>query len=413
MSSYVFHSGQLLDPRRDELVEGLEVLVEDDRIKEVALRPIKAAAATRVDLAGRTLMPGLIDAHVHAFLPEVNFALLEGMPITLLALKAAALLRAMLRRGFTTVRDVGGADLGMKMAIESGLVDGPRLFIAGRALTQTGGQGDVRRQNQTTGGDPLESGLFYWSRVVDGVPEMVKAVRDELRQGADHIKLMVSGGVLSRVGSLHHPQFSTAEIEAACREATRAGAYVCAHAYTGEAIARAVSAGVRTIEHGNLIDAPAADIVAQKGAFLVPTLAIFDAIGRRGEEFGIPELSRHKNEKVRDVGLQALQIALDAGVDIGFGTDLVGDLQTDQCHEFLLRAEVMRPIDIIRSATLVNARILRRERQLGEIVPGAMADLLVVEGNPLRDLGLFQNEGGHLSMIMKGGQVFKCTLPQR
>jgi imidazolonepropionase-like amidohydrolase len=407
MTAYLFHGGLLLDPRHDELLGGWEVLVVEDRITEVSDHPIGATKAIRINLEGRTLMPGLIDAHVHLMLPEVNFSLLESIPLTLLAVKATHLIKAMLMRGFTSARDVGGCDYGMKLAVDAGLVVGPRLFICGRALTQTGGQADVRQRNQNNLGDPYCSALNFWSRVVDGVPEMQKAVRDELRKGADHIKLMGSGGVLSKTGSLHCPQFSVAEIEVACQEARTAGSYVCAHAYTGDAIARAVNAGVRTIEHGNLLDEPTAKLMAERGAFLVPTLTIFDALKRRGADYGLAEESRQKNDVVLQAGLRSLELAHRCGVSIGYGTDLVGDLHEEQSHEFVLRSEVMRPIEIIRSATINNARILRRENELGRLVPGALADLLVVDGNPLQDLSVLQQQGERLAAIMKGGCFYK------
>lgn len=409
-TSYLFRGGRFLDPRRDTLVDGVEVLIEGGRVKEVADRPIAAPAATCIDLAGRTLMPGLIDAHVHLLLAEVNLHLLEGVPLTLLAAKGSALAKAMLWRGFTAVRDTGGADFGMKAAFEAGLFEGPRLFIAGAPISQTGGHGDFRRRTQTAFECACCSGVGFAARVADGVPEVLRAVRDELRKGADHIKIMVSGGVASQTDPLESLQFRVDEIEAAVGEATRWGSYVCAHAYSAEAVRRAVEAGVRTIEHGNLIDAATAALMAERGAFLVPTLVTYDAMRRRGRDYGLSAYSLEKNEIVLEAGLRSLELARAAGVKIGFGSDLLGQLQNDHCGEFRLRAEAMRPIEIIRSATLVNAEIVGRPGQLGEIVPGAFADLLIVDGDPLRDLGLFQDQGAHLAAIVKGGIFVKNTL---
>ena len=410
MSSFLFHGGRLLDPRRDTLVEDAHVLVEDNRIKEVADRPIRAAHATHVDLRGRTLMPGLIDAHIHILLPEVNIHALDGVPLTLLAAKGSVLARAMLMRGFTTVRDTGGADYGMKAAIESDLFEGPRLFISGMPISQTGGHGDFRKRTQTGFECACCSGLAYTARVADGVPEVLRAVRDELRKGADQIKIMVSGGVASQADPLESLQYRMDEIEAAVEEATRWGTYVCAHAYAAEAIRRAVTAGVRTIEHGNLIDEPTARLMAEKKAYLVPTLVAYDALRRRGPEYGLSAYSLQKNEIVLNAGLRSIEIARAAGVAIGFGSDLLGQLQNDHCRELLIRSEVMRPIEIIRSATLVNAEIVRQSGMLGEIVAGAFADLLIVDGDPLRDLGVFQDEGVHIPAIMKGGRFYKNAL---
>jgi len=413
MASYLFHGGKFLDPRRTELTDGVELLVEGDRVKEVADTPIRTSAATRIDLRGRTVMPGLIDAHVHVFLSEVNLSLLESVPPSLLTVRATVALRAMLMRGFTTVRDTGGGDYGIKLAAEQGLMPSPRLFVAGHSISQTGGHGDLRRKTQGRG--PVEdcgccAGLDVLSRIADGVPEMIHAVRDELRKGADLIKLMVSGGVASPSDPLESLQFRRDEIEAAVEEATNWGSYVAAHAYSAEAIRRAVGSGVRTIEHGNLIDADAARLMVERGAYIVPTLVTYDAMRRRGERFGLSEYSRQKNEIVLEAGLRSLQLCREAGVAIGFGTDLLGQLRDDQSREFLVRAEAMPADEIIRSATLVNAEILQRAGQLGELVPGALADLIVVDGDPLRDLGLFQNQGAQLSAIMKGGRFYKNRL---
>ena len=410
VSSYLFHGGRLLDPRQESLIEDAHVLVEDDRIKEVADRPITAASATRIDLRGRTLMPGLIDAHIHILLPEVNIHALDGVPLTLLAAKGSVSARAMLMRGFTTVRDTGGADYGMKAAIESGLFEGPRLFISGMPISQTGGHGDFRKRTQTGFECACCSGLASAARVADGVPEVLRAVRDELRKGADQIKIMVSGGVASQADPLESLQYRMDEIEAAVEEATRWGTYVCAHAYAAEAIKRAVTAGVRTIEHGNLIDEPTARLMAEKKAYLVPTLVVYDALRRRGADYGLSAYSLQKNEIVLNAGLKSLEIARAAGVQIGFGSDLIGKLQNDHCREFLIRSEVMRPQEIIRSATLVNAEIVRQSGKLGEITAGAYADLLIVDGDPTSDLGVFQDEGARIPAIMKGGRFVKNTL---
>lgn len=410
MGSYLFTGGRFLDPRRDELIEGMEVLVEDGTIKELSDRPISAASATRVPIGNRTLIPGLIDCHIHIVLTEVNIRLLEDVPLTLLSAKGSASMRAMLMRGFTTLRDTGGADWGLKAAVEQGLFVGPRLYIAGQPLSQTGGHADHRRRTQATWGCSCCNGLNFTSRVADGVPEVVKAVRDELRKGADHIKIMVSGGVASPSDPLESLQYRMDEIEAAVEEATRWGTYVCAHAYSAKAIERAVKGGVRTIEHGNLIDPPTARLMAERGAYIVPTLVTYDSMKRRGREFGLPEVSLAKNEKVLAAGLKSLEMCREAGVRIGFGSDLLGQLQVDHCNEFIIRAEAMKPQDVIRSATLVNAEIVRAEGMLGEIVPGAHADLLVVDGDPYREISIFRNDGSKLAAIMARGQFVKNHL---
>ena len=355
-------------------------------------------------------MPGLIDAHIHVVLTEVNIRLLADVPLTLLAAKGAVNMRAMLHRGFTTLRDTGGADWGMKAAVEQGLFVGPRLFIAGQPLSQTGGHADHRLRTQGQSFCACCSGLSWTARVADGVPDVIKATRDELRKGADHIKLMVSGGVASQADPLESLQYRIDEIEAAVDEATRWGSYVCAHAYSAKAIERGARAGVRTIEHGNLIDTPTARLMAERGAYIVPTLVAYDALKRRGPDYGLSSYSLAKNELVLEAGLRSLEICRAAGVKIGFGSDLLGQLQTDHCTEFTLRAGAMSPQDIIRSATLVNAEIVRQVGKLGELIPGAFADLLVVDGDPYRDLGVFRSDGGRLDAIMANGTFVRNRL---
>ena len=410
MTTTIFRNLRLLDPRFDEARGGYEVLIEADKIREVSDKPIKAADAHVVDCGGRTLMPGLIDCHVHVYLVELGLARLEAMPLTLLTAKASKLMRDMLDRGFTTVRDTGGADWGIKEAVETGVLAGPRLLISGRPISMTGGHGDSRRR--TAGDEPCKccNALSFVLETADGVDGVRKAVREQMRQGADQIKIFVSGGVASPWDPLESLQYSPAEIAAAVEEAHNFGRYVLAHAYTPEAITRAVSAGVRTIEHGNLIDDKAAKLMAERGALMVANLVAYYAMKERGRSFGMSADQLAKNELVIDGGLRSLEIAKRAGVPVAYGSDLLGQLQVDQSREFLLRAEVLSPIEIIRQATLVGADVVRQTGKLGVVEPGAYADLIVVDGDPLRDLGLFQNQGAHLSAIMKGGVFRKNRL---
>jgi imidazolonepropionase-like amidohydrolase len=404
VQSYLFHGGRFLDPRVDDLSDGIEVLVAGGAVKEVADRPIRSSGAERIDLRGRTLMPGLIDAHIHIVLNEVNLQLLADVPLTLMAARGSVAMRAMMMRGFTCLRDTGGADWGMKAAVEQGLFVGPRLFISGMPISQTGGHADHRRRTETEGFCACCNGLSHSARVADGVPDVIKAVRDELRKGADQIKIMVSGGVSSQADPLESLQYRMDEIEAAVEEAQRWGSYVCAHAYSAAAIERAVRGGVRTIEHGNLIDQATARLMAEKGAYLVPTLVAYDSLKRRGADYGLTPYSLAKNEIVLEAGLRSLQICREAGVKVGFGSDLLGQLQNDQSNEFLIRSKALSAQEIIRSATLVNAEILRQEGRLGELVPGAHADLLVVDGDPYADISILARPEASLQAIMVGGR---------
>ena len=410
MTRYLFRNVKLLDPGKDELLGGHEVLVEGGVIREVSDRPIQPAGATLIDGGGRTLMPGLIDCHVHVFLSELNIRNLEHVPLTLMTARAAELMRGMIDRGFTTVRDTGGADWGIKAAVEGGLLQGPRLFISGRAIGPTGGHSDSRRR--TDGGAPCGccNALVFTMALADGPDEVRRSAREQMRQGADQVKIMMSGGVASPYDPLDSLQYSPGEVAAVVEEAQAFGRYVCAHAYTPEAITRAMQGGVRTIEHGNLIDEPAARLMADNGAFLVANLVTYHAMKERAAQLGMSADMLAKNDVVLEAGYRSLEICKRAGVPVAYGSDLLGPLQEEQSREFLIRGEVMKPIEVIRSATTVAARVLRREGTLGVIAPGALADLLVVDGNPLLDLGLFQKQGAHLAAIMKGGAFHKNLL---
>src|SRR5215468_9143320 len=410
MSRYIFRNVQLLDPSHDRLLGGHEVLVEGEQIREVSDRPIQAGSATVIDCGGRTLMPGLIDCHVHVYLSEVNIRNLEHVPLTLMTARAAVMMRAMLDRGFTTVRDTGGADWGIKAAVDGGLLSGPRLYISGRAIGPTGGHSDPRRR---TDGEPscrCCNAMAFTLALADGPDEVRRATREQMRQGADQIKIMMSGGVASPYDPLDSLQYSPGEVAAAVEEAEAFGRYVCAHAYTPEAIQRAMRGGVRTIEHGNLIDEPAARLMAEKGAFLVANLVTYQVMKERAAQFGMTADMLAKNDVVLEHGYRSLEICKRAGVPVAYGSDLLGQLQDEQSREFLIRGEVMKPLEVIQSATTIAARLLRQEGKLGVVAPGAFADLLVVDGNPLGDLGLFQEQGRHLAAIMKGGRFHKNRL---
>jgi len=317
----------------------------------------------------------------------------------------------MLMRGFTTVRDAGGADAGHRHAIERGLFPGPRLFVAGRAISQTGGHGDPRTSaNQF---EPCECAAhlagFGLGRIADGIAEVRKAVRDEIRQGADQVKLMAGGGVTSQSDPIDQLQYSDDEIAAVVDEARRSHTYVMAHVYTAAGIRRCVELGVRTLEHANLIDEDAAALAADAGVYMVPNLICYENLGRRGLELGYTPEAMAKLGDVAGAGAQSIEIAERAGLKLGYGTDIsrAPELQSE---EFLLRAEVQKPAEIISSATLIGAQIVRRKGELGIIAAGAVADLLAVDGNPLEDLKLLTGQGAHMPVIMKEGVFVKKEL---
>jgi imidazolonepropionase-like amidohydrolase len=406
----LFRNFQLLEPEVGELQGGFELLVEGDKIKETSDKPIKSAGADVIDCGGRTMMPGLIDSHVHVILSEVNIGFLEAIPLTLMTARAARLMLGMINRGFTSVRDTGGADWGIKTAVEQGDIPGPRLFIAGAAIGPTGGHSDPRKRTDFGMRCHCCNAMRFGMRQSDGVSEVTKSVREQMRQGADHIKIMMSGGVASPYDPLDSLQFSPTEVAAAVQEATSFGRYVCAHAYTPEAMTRAAHGGVRVIEHGNLIDEPTAKLMAEKGMFMVANLVAYYAMKERAADYGMGSDMLAKNDLVIDGGLRSLEICKRAGVPVGYGTDLLGALQVEQSREFRIRSEVLSPIEIVRQATTIGARIVRQDGKIGTLKAGAYADLLLIDGDPLKNLGLFEEQGKHMSVIMKGGKFHKNKL---
>jgi len=412
MPSTVFLSARIFDGDSATLRSG-NVHVEGNTIREVSDRPAPPDA-TVIDCAGRVLMPGLIDAHVHVYAAGLNVTRLAQSPISYLAHFATKFMQSSLDRGFTTLRDVGGADVGLANAIRDGFLDRvPRLFYGGRVITQTGGHGDFRP------GDALLDtghccGCSYtgdmMAAVADGVDAVRKAVREELRRGASHIKIMGSGGVASPTDPLDRCQYSDEEIRAAVEEAERSGHYVAAHCHPTEAVRRAAALGVRSIEHATLIDAPTADYVAEKGAFTVPTMAVLAALVDEGAKLGLPPVSLEKLRRVEGSAHSSLETMRRAGVRMGFGTDLLGALHVRQSTEFTLRTAALPAIDVLRSACSINAEILGQTGRLGSIRPGALADILVIDGNPLDDIAVLASAGNHIPVIMQNGRLHKRTI---
>ena len=402
MTRLLFKNGLIFDGRGPDLLADHAVVVEAGVIAQITPDKPDGAFDRVVDLNGATLIPGLIDAHFHAYAVETDFVKLEAMPRTYLGHRGGHLLNQSLKRGFTTVRDVGGADHGLWRAIEEGYVAGPRLFYCGRAFSQTGGHGDGR----TVGAEEAFcgcSGRGVLADVVDGVDALRRAAREALRHGAHHLKLFLSGGISSPSDPIWMSQFADDEIAVVVEEALRRRAYVVAHAYTPETITRAVNLGVRSIEHANLIDAAAARRVAEHKAFVVPTLVTYDALWRGGQAAGAPGFLLDKLGQVRTHGLEAIEICRAAGVRLGFGTDLLGDLHAHQLDEFQLRSEVETPLQILTSATSINAEILLMSGKLGCIAPGAFADFVVVDGNPLEDISLLYRAPSAIRSVWKSG----------
>jgi imidazolonepropionase-like amidohydrolase len=405
MTQILLQGGNVLDPVRGALLPRHDVLIDGERIVEVSATPIHAPHARVIDVTGKTVMPGLIDLHVHVLASLANLGVNAVQPNVLVAFRAMPIMRGMLERGFTTVRDAGGADWGLSQAVATGLIPGPRIFPSGKALSQTGGHGDFRPRSDTLEPCSCAFRAGAIARVVDGVDAVRLAVREEIQKGATQIKIMASGGVASPTDPIGNTQYSEDEIRAIVAEAEAAQTYVMAHAYTPRAITRAVRCGARTIEHGNLVDAAAARVMREHGAYVVPTLITYDALARDGERLGLPADSVAKIETVRQAGRDSLAIYAEAGVPMGFGSDLLGEMHQYQSEEFRIRAELLGNVEAVRSATSIAAEILQRDGELGVVKAGAIADVLVVDGNPLQDIEVLAGPASRIELVMQAGRI--------
>jgi len=388
------------------LEDAANVLIEDGMISRISADALTAPDAEVVDAKGMTLMPGMIDCHVHVVASSFNLGRVAALPNALALLRALPIMQGMLDRGFTSVRDAGGADWALAQAVLDGVVDGPRLFCSGKALSQTGGHGDFRPRNDELDPCPCSVKIGNIGRVVDGVDNCRLAVREEILKGATQIKVMASGGVASPNDPIQNLGFSESELIAIVEEASNANTYVMAHAYTPRAITRAVRCGVRTIEHGNLVDREAAEVMKEHGAYMVPTLITYEGLANDGERYGLPADSVKKIATVRTQGLKALEILDEVGVKMGYGSDLLGETHYMQADELPLRARVLGNAKVIQQATLIGAEILNQEGLLGEVREGAHADLLLVDGNPLDDIALL-TQPDSIKLIMNRGLLHK------
>jgi imidazolonepropionase-like amidohydrolase len=399
----------LIDCTGSEPHERASILVEGERIREVRLGGTSPTGThvTVIDCAGMTLLPGLTDAHVHIGAIDVNILdQHREYPSNLIALMMARILEDTLQQGFTTVRDAGGTDWSFKAAVERGLVEGPRLLVSDRPLSQTGGHGDKRRMSETQAPEIFCPTAGMRSVVCDGADEVRRAAREQLRMGADQIKVMASGGAMSPADELTATQYQIEELQAAVEEATAARTYVMAHAYNDGSVRNCLKSGVRSIEHGNLIDEETARLIAEAGAYLVPTLVTYEALSEEGKDYGVSENVIRKIDEAREVGIRALRYAYEAGVKIASGSDLLGPLQDRKARELEIKTEVMSPMESLVSATRSNAELFGMEDEIGTIEEGKLADLLVVEGDPLEDIAILQKPD-NIRLIMKGGRMVK------
>lgn len=416
-ASVLFVNVRVFDGKADKLSETTDVLVVGNKISKIGKNVGGPSGARNVEGAGRVLMPGLIDAHWHTFLCANTLADVMNPDMSYLAINASAEAERTLLRGFTAVRDVGGPAFGLKRAIDEGTAKGPRIYPSGPTISQTSGHADFRRRDERPrrfgGGVPAaeSSGLGI---LADGVDEMLTAVRENLRLGASQIKIHGGGGVSSTFDPLDVKQYLPEEMRAAVQAASDWGTYVAVHLYNVEGIRRALDAGVKSIEHGHLIDEPTMKLVADKGAWLSTQPFTEDSLPR------FPDDERNLKAKSIIEGTDRVyRLAKKYKVKLAWGTDLVFSPATTrrQNANITKLTRWFTPAETLRMVTHDNAELLalsgRRNPypgKLGVVEEGALADLLLVDGDPLQDIALLENPEKNLVVIMKNGVVYKNSL---
>ena len=403
----LFQNAKIFDGNK--IISSDSVLVENNIIREIG-KNIKAnKIELKINVNKNFLMPGLIDAHFHANTPNYDFYSSDRYPKNYIAFHAQNILSDTLKRGFTTVRDAGGGDIGIKMALNEMLFKGPRFFYPGKAITQTGGHGDMRNSEYLeTCGCAYDGNI---TQVVDGEDDMRRAVREEFRKGANHIKLILTGGVSTNLAPIDMKHFSDAEIRVCVEEADRRNSYVMAHCHTDEGALRCVQLGIRSIEHGSLISSKTATKISKSGNFVVPTLSAGHLIEKNSKQLGLSNQSLQKVKEVNKKRSLAIQNCAKAKVKMGLGSDLHGrEYLQSQSRELILRSEHQENIEVLRSATVVNSEILQMKDKIGVIKENAFADLIILNGDPLKNINVFNDTNKNVRFILKDGQIIKNLL---
>ena len=407
MKKIVLKNAKFIDGTGKAPILGVSLIIEGSRIKEIFSDKAQNYGNDYdiIDCKGQTLLPGLIDAHIHAGIVDVDFSNQQRSNFpSMLIIKGVKILEETLEQGFTTAREAGGVDPGFREAIKQKLINGPRLFVSGAYITQTGGHADMRLSTDLMDFPKYTAGHII--RICDGIDEVRKETREQIRQGVDQIKVAASGGAAS-TDELESSQFSLEELKTIVFEAEAAGKYVCAHCYSNKGARLCAEAGVRSLEHGNLLNRETIKILKDKGMYLVATLAEFEMLYRKGKELGLPDYFQKKANILREKSLESLDIAYNEGMKVGSGSDLTGSFNCHKGLELELKSKVIGTMAAIVAATKTNAELLRVEKDLGTIEEGKLADLILINGDPLKDISLIQDYKKNITLIIKEGEIYK------
>jgi len=409
----VLTKGRLLDCVGDEPLENASVVIEDGDIKDVySGEKALPKEATVINVGGRTIMPGLTDAHMHVAYthPSISMQFQDPPIVTALLIKDNC--ERILQAGFTSVYDMGMANQALKKAIDDGIIKGPRLRICNAMLSPTAGHSDFYNPVTRTG-VPEDIGLYAMPRIVDGVDEARKAAREQFRAGADCLKAMVTGGVLSPHDEVWHVQFSEGELRAFVEEAEDVGKYLAVHAEGLEGAKRALKCGAKAIHHVFYCDDEFIQMLKEKDAFHVPTLTVMvKALVEHSDEIAWPAYTKTKIESLKKIipeMMQTTERIIKSGCNVGSGSDLIARIPLEG-WEIKLKTECgMTPYQAIKSATVVNSKLFKMENSIGTIEVSKWADIIVVDGHPDED-AIILADPNNVRLVMKRGDIFKNTI---